>query len=458
MEESKQKLKRLTQALEDHSAEGIEILASEPSRLIQLTIYLIGAILVVAFLWSFIGRADVIVTASGTLRPDSDVRRFYAPIEGELVDIFIAEGQPVTEGDVLARLNARGAIRIASQSLEAKLKLANAKREFERFASRKELMQRQAQALEKQIEIARRQHEKRMLEGMGKLGEAQKSSLQEARGNVTKASRSREVARAELEKYQRLYNLPGGGGVARDEVETVRSKLVNAEADFKVAEAKLGELDFLLSKQYSEAREKFEGSDQQLTALQIEHDAKLDEIQREAIKVEINLRSAELEADVASRISFGNIDEDNYLRILAPVSGVITEVAFTQRGDKVQANTPLGGIAARDSRPVLKIEIRESDRAFLRVGQGVKMKFNAFPFQRYGFIEGKLEYISPSTQLSEKLQVPVYKGRVNLRRDYFEIEGEQLPLRFGMEAIAEIVVRQRRIFDLVLDPFRKLKG
>ncbi len=458
MDENGAELKRLTQALEDHSAEGIEILASEPSRLIQLTISLIAGILVVAFLWSFIGHADVIVTATGTLGPDSDVRRFYAPIEGELVDIFIAEGQPVAEGDVLARLNARGAIRIASKSLEANLNLVNAKREVERFVDRKKLMLRRVQALERQIDIARSQHEKRVVEGMAKLGEAQKAKLAEARGNLEKAIRTLEVAREELAKYERLYKLPGGGGVARDEVEQARSALVIAGADHKVAGAKLGELDFILSNQYDEALAKLEGSDQELTALQIEHDLKLDEIQREANKVQVQLRSAELEADVASRITFDNIDEDNFLRILAPVSGVITEVSFTQRGDKIQANTPLGGIAAHDARLVLRIEIKESDRAFLRVGQGVKMKFNAFPFQRYGFIEGKLEYISPSTQVSDKLQIPVYKGRVNLRKEFFEIEEEQLPLRFGMEAIAEIVVRQRRIFDLVLDPFRKLKG
>lgn len=458
MNDSEARLQRLTDALGDHSAEGIEILASEPSKMIQGLIGLIAALLLVAFAWSFIGRADVIVSAGGALSPDSDVRRFYAPIEGELVDIFIAEGQPVSEGDVLARLNARGAIQIASRSLEADLQLVNAERQQQRFIGRKELLQRQVEALGRQVIIARSLHEKRIAEGMVKMGEAQRAKLQEARGNIDKAARVYEVAKRELAKYRRLFSMEGGGGVSRDEVERVRSELVVAEANYNLAQAKLGELDFLLSSEHAEARARLEGSDRELIELQIQRDTLLDEIQQEQNRVDIELRRAQLEADAASRIKFENIDEDNFLKILAPVSGVVTEVAYTQRGDKVQANTPLGSIAAQDARSVLKIDIAEADRAFLRVGQDVKIKFNAFPYQRYGFIEGKLEYISPTTQASSGASIPVYKGRVGLERSFFTIENERLPLRFGMQATAEIVVRKRRIFDLVLDPFRDLKG
>lgn len=458
MSNSDDKLQRLSQALEDHSTEGVAILAAEPSRLISGTILLIVALLLSGLVWSFFGRADVIVSAPGILSPDSEVRRFYAPIEGELVDVFIAEGQPVSEGDVVARLNARGAIQVATDSLEADLKLTTARRDQQRFPSRKLLLQRQVEALERQIEIARNQHEKRVAEGMAKLGQSQKATLEEGRGNLEKAHRVLEVARSEFAKYQRLFNMEGGGGISGNQVEEKRSELVVAEANYNLAEARLGELDFQLSNEYAQAKAELEGSDRQLTELQIEHDALLDQMQYEENKVLVELKRAELEAEAASRVKFENIDEDNFLRILAPVTGVITEVKFTQPGDKVQANTPLGGIAAEDARPVLKIEISESDRAFLKVGQTVKMKFNAFSYQRYGFISGTLEYISPSTRVSDTIQQPVYRGRVTLERDYFEVEEERIPLRYGMRATAEVVVRKRRLIDLALDPFRKLKG
>ncbi len=458
MSDNEQKMLSLARALEDHSAEGIEILASEPPRLIRLTLVLIASLLLVALVWSFFGRADVIVSAPGTLSPGAEIRRFYAPIEGELVDIFIAEGQPVVKGDVIARLNARGAVKAAAEALEAELRLANARRELQRFPARKQLMERQVQALEDRIESARKRHEKRVVEGMNKLAAQQQAQLQQARGRVLTSKRALDVARLELEKFQRLFNSPGGGGVSKTQVETRRSEFVSAREEHKLAQAKFSELEFQLSSEYAEAKAALEASDQELNELLIEKDSLLDKIQYEQDKVQVALRGAELEAEAAERVKFENIDEDNFLRILAPVSGVLTDVKFTQPGDKIQAHTPLGGIAEEGARPVLKIEIPERDRAFLAVGQTVKMKFNAFAYQRYGFIEGTLEYLSPSTRVSEKSQVPVYQGRVTLERDFFEVDARQYPLRYGMQATAEIVVRKRRLIDLALDPFRNLEG
>ena len=82
MSANDEKLRRLSAALEDHSAEGIEILYSEPSGMITATIMLMLLIVVSALVWSFVGRADVIVTAPGVLGPEDEVRRVYAPING----------------------------------------------------------------------------------------------------------------------------------------------------------------------------------------------------------------------------------------------------------------------------------------------------------------------------------------------------------------------------------------
>jgi HlyD family secretion protein len=143
---------------------------------------------------------------------------------------------------------------------------------------------------------------------------------------------------------------------------------------------------------------------------------------------------------------------------VAPASGVVTQVTSTQPGDKIQANTPLGGIAPGNARAVLQVEIAEQDRAFLREGLPVKLKFSAFPYQRYGVIDGRLEYISPATKPSAQTKQPVYEARVTLERDHYEVADTKYPLRYGMTATAEVVVRERRMIDLALDPFRQIGG
>jgi HlyD family secretion protein len=451
-------MKRLSEALNEHSAEGIEILYAEPSRLFGAMILLIGGLLAAALVWSFFGRADVIVSANGVLSPQQDVRRIYAPIQGELVDLYMTEGLPVSEGDILARLNAREAIQAATNALDAELKLTEAEQEYREFPQHKQLLQRQAEALQRQIETQAGLHEKRVAEGLSKLAESQKAKLEEARGNLEKARIANNTARSESEKYQRLYRLPGGGGVSKNQVDEKRNAYLAAQANYKLAQARLGELDFQLSEEYAKAKADLEGSDQQLTELRIEYETLKNKIEREENQIELKLRSARLSAEAAERIRFENIDEDNFLRVLAPVSGVVTDVTYTQVGDKVQANTPLGSIAPEDATPILKVDILERDRGFLREGLPVRMKFSAFPYQRYGFIEGTLDYISPTAQGGGEGRGPVYKGHISLEKMHITVEDNDYPLRFGMAATAEIVVRKRRLIDLALDPLRKLQG
>jgi len=455
MSANDEKLKRLSAALDDHGAEGIEILYSEPSRMIAATIMLMLLVVVSALVWSFIGRADVIVSAPGVLGPEDEVRRVYAPINGELTDIYVTEGAPVAEGDLLARLNARDAIQLATNALEAELALKQAEQEHRDFPARRELLQRHADALQAQIETAENLHEKRVSEGLAKLAQAQKAKLEEARGTLEKAGRARDAAKREWGRLQRLNTRPGGGGVSKNKVEEAHDAYLASETDYKLAEARLGELEFQLSEEYAKAKVELDSGDQKLEELRIEHEQALNDIRQEDYRVELKYRSARLAAEAATRITFDNIDAENYLRILAPVSGVVTYVASTQKGDKVQANTPLISIAPKGVRSVLKIDIDEKDRGFLHEGLPVRMKFSAFPYQRYGFITGTLDYISPATQRSQS-DTLVYKGHVSLDKDYYEVNEVDYPVRYGMAALAEVVVRKRRLIDMAIDPLRKL--
>jgi len=452
------RLEPLNEALEEHGAEGIAILTEEPRRLIEATVAAVAALIVIALAWSFIGRADVIVTADGALAPESEVRRIYAPVDGELADIYIAEGQPVKKDDVIGRINARGAIEAATNALDARLKLEDAEHEWQQFPQKKALMQRKADALKAQIEVAEHQHENRIAEGTSKLAQAQKAQIDAARSNIDNAVRARDLAKGEADKFARLFTLPGGGGVSQTQVEEKKSTYLQSENNVRIAQAKLAELEAQSSHEFAQAKAQLEGSGETLTNLRIEYDATLRDIANTEDKLRLQVQTARLAADAAARIRFENIDKDNFLLVLAPVSGVITDVTTTQPGDKIQANTPLGGIAPANARPVVKVEIAEQDRAFLREGQHVKLKFNAFAYQRYGVISGVLEYISPATKPSARTKQPVYEGRVTLARDYYAIGDTKYPLRYGMTATAEIVVRERRLIDFALDPFRQVAG
>ena len=451
-------LRPLTDALEGHTAEGIALLTAQPWRFTHAVVLTMVSLVACALIWSFVGRVDVIVIAPGGLLPDSDVRRLYAPVDGELVNLYIAEGQPVSKGDVIARLNARGAVEAAANALQAQLKREDAEREWKQFPDKKALLERRHAALKQAMELEEHQHERRVAEGTGKLGWAQGAQIQEARTLLDEARRARNVAQEESDKFSRLFASAGGGGLSQLQVDSKRHALHAADNGYRVAQSRLSELSARHSLEQSQAKAQLETSGQQLNRLRVQYEAAEKEISITEEKLRLQLQAARLAAEAAARIRFENIDQDNFLLILAPVAGVVTDVTSTQPGDKIQANTPLGGIAPANARPVLKIEIAERDRAFLREGLPAKLKFNAFPYQRHGLITGTLEYISPATKPSAQTKQPIYEGRISLDRDHYLVAETKYPLRYGMAASAEVVVRERRVIDLALDPFRQVGG
>jgi hemolysin D len=448
----------LADALGDHSSEGISILTAEPWGVLHALIYTMITLVASALVWSFIGRADVIVTEQGTLAPASEVRRFYAPIDGELANLYVAEGQPVTKGDVLARLNARGAVEAAGNAMQAQLKLENAEREWRQFPEKKALLEQKAATLRQAMDLEEHQHQKRTALGTSTLVEEEKAQMAEARTNVEETKRARDAAQLEAEKYERVYAAASGAGVSQIQVEAKKNARLAAENAYRLAQSRVAELAARQSQDLVQAQVQLESSGEQLKKLRLDYEAATSELATAEQTLRLQLDAARAEADAASRIRFEHIDKDNYLQIIAPVSGVVTDLTSTQPGDKVQANSPLGGIAPGGSRAVVKVEIAENDRAFLHEGLPVKLKFNAFPFQRYGVINGTLEYVSPATKPASQTKQPVYEARVSLERDYYEVAATKYPLRYGMMATVEIVVRERRLIDLALDPFRQVGG
>jgi hemolysin D len=448
----------LADSLGDHSSEGIAILAAEPWRALYALVYTMIALVLCALVGSFIGQADVIVTEQGELAPASELRRFYAPVDGELVNLYVAEGQPVAKGDVLARLNARGAVEAAGNAMQAQLKLENAERDWRQFPERKALLEQKAATLRQAMELEERQDQKRTALGTSKLVDEERAQMAEARTNVEDTRRARDAAQLEADKFERVFASPGGGGLSLIQVESKRNARQAAENAYRLAQSRVNELTARQSQELTQAESQLESSGEQLKKLRLDYEAAANELATAEDKLRLQLETARAEADAAARIRFENLDKNNFLQIVAPVSGVVTDLTSTQPGDKVQANTPLGGIAPRNSRSIVKVEIAENDRAFLREGLPVKLKFNAFPYQRYGVINGTLDYVSPATKPASQTRQPVYEARVTLERDYYQVAETRYPLRYGMTATVEIVVRERRLIDLALDPFRQIGG
>lgn len=91
----------------------------------------------------------------------------------------------------------------------------------------------------------------------------------------------------------------------------------------------------------------------------------------------------------------------------------------------------------------------------------VKLKFDEFPFESYDVVKGKLTWVAPNskvTQVTPGNNVASYDIEVGLNQSCIKYQGRCIPLRSGQPATAEVVIRNRRIIDFLLDPFTKLKN
>jgi HlyD family secretion protein len=93
------------------------------------------------------------------------------------------------------------------------------------------------------------------------------------------------------------------------------------------------------------------------------------------------------------------------------------------------------------------------------VGLPVKIKFDAYPFQDYGIVEGRVIYVSPDSKTVQSPQGSreVFELDIELNQSYIQTSNKRINLTPGQTATAEVIIRQRRVVDFFLDPFRKLQ-
>ena len=116
--------------------------------------------------------------------------------------------------------------------------------------------------------------------------------------------------------------------------------------------------------------------------------------------------------------------------VRSPIDGTIYDFPIGKAGSVVQPGQMLAQIAPKNTPFVLKAKIASQDSGFLEKGMPVKMKFDAYPFQDYGVLAGKVKWISPNSKVEETQQgkVEVYELEVTLDEPYVETANQRILL------------------------------
>jgi membrane fusion protein len=145
------------------------------------------------------------------------------------------------------------------------------------------------------------------------------------------------------------------------------------------------------------------------------------------------------------------------LVITAPADGVVTTI-LAERGQSVTAGAPLLSIIPEGAALHAQLLVPSRAAGFLAEGQQVALRYQAFPFQRFGSARGVVKEISRTliapgdTQLPLTLAEPAYRVTVVLDRQAVRAYAKDFPLQAGMLLEADIALDRRRLVDWLFDP------
>lgn len=383
-----------------------------------------GGIVALLFLGEFTRTAQV----NGWLLPQEGVVRVQAPRPGIVGSVGVKEGAQVRKGDILLTLSdeLQSSRLGATQAQIAQLLGERRASLGQELVQQQRLLAQQDRALADRM-AALQSEQDQMEREIGLLRE-----------RVAIAARAEALHRKQHEE----------GFISEMRLQQVQAELLEQRARLGAAER--GRLTAERERMNVQA----ERAD---LPLKIGRDLSL--LERSISQLEQELAEAEARREFV---------------VVAPQDGTVTAIQALP-GAKADTGTPLLSIVPSSSR--LEAHLYAPSRAvgFVRPGQRVLLRYQAYPYQRFGQYEGVVASVSRAalspgelaaelaglptlTGLAAGAAEPVYRITVNLASQSVTAYGAQVQLQPGMTLEADVALERRRLFEWVLDPLYAVTG
>jgi multidrug efflux pump subunit AcrA (membrane-fusion protein) len=383
-------LKRAT--LENES----EMLPRDPPPwIVRSTAWILIAMFLIAILVAIVVHLPETVRAPFVLVPQEGADPIQSPRLGIVRKVCVGEGQTVAANDELFVLQSD-----EIRGLDTQLHTL-----IEDLRTREESLAKADSAHNSLLEI--------------KIAEIAQGES-EVKFREKHASSSRELV-AGMEALSKT------GGISKVELLRLRLDLAASEKDQSVAQRTLQQIRL--------ERQRIETEHSRLRS------EALSEIEK------IRFRIAGLQNDLQS-------SEKNMLSVRAPYAGVIISLAQQNAGNVVQNGQELCQMARHDSKPRARLALSEAGLPRLAIGQRVRFFFEAFPYQRYGAVNARLDWISPSAVATP--EGPRFVGLASLETSESPARKKPLAIKVGMRGEARIVVGRRTLIQYAFEPIRQL--
>ena len=372
-------------------------------------------LLIAVALWGQYTRRERV---EGYLALDTGAARVLFPDSGRLTELLVKEGDEVKAGDALAKISLDRSTGASGSTSEIVA---------QEMASRRVMLEKeQVQWRDlgtQQVEQVRR----RMKDLENELSQIDREmKLQEVRIKSAK------------EQLERYHGLAG-------EKKFVSEALVKAKQDEVTdQEIKLQ----TLRRQRSQVERDLASARMEEPAIQLKSRAQVDQVSRQISELQEGMAQVEAKRETVIR---------------APMAGVVTNVAVS-RGQSVAADGALATVLPKGSGMHVELLVPTRAVGFVKPGQEVVLRYEAFPHERFGQYAGMVTTIGRDvwTQgerigpLSAK--EPVYRVDVKVDRQSVSALGQEYALRPGMLVNADLLLERRTLLEWIFEPVMSLKG
>jgi membrane fusion protein len=368
-----------------------------PPWIVRWTAWLLLGFLCFAFIGAIVVKLPETVHCSFILVPATGSDPIQSPHQGILSRVSVSEGEVVKKGAELFVLRSD-----EIRGLNTQFRTLN-----EDLRSKEQSLTQGDSAYKAQVSM-------------------KESEIEQAKSEVkfreNHAKTSRDLA-------DRMEKLAQEGGFSEIDLVRMKLDLAGSEKDLSVAQKTLQQIN--LDRQRMET----------------EHNRLRGEQRAEIEK--FKMRTSALKADLE------NAQED-LLTVRSPYDGVIISLEQRTVGSVVQQGQVLCQLSPEDAQPRARMIVNEGGLAKLAVAQRVRYFFEAYPYQRYGAVGGKLDWISPSTVTTADGSHFVALASLD-RAEIPRPGGKALPLRVGMRGDAHIIVGDRAPIEYMLEPIHELR-
>jgi membrane fusion protein len=304
-------------------------------------------------------------------------------------------------------------------------------------------------------------------------------------GSASEAVTAEMVARrAILEKEQSQWRELGAQQIeqTRRRVKDLQNELEQVEREMRLQETRVKSTREQADRFRALAGEKFisDVASKQKQDEVTDQEIKLQALRRQRAQVERDLASARMEEpaielrsraqveQVSRQISelqqgMAQAEARRETVIHAPMAGVVTNVAVNM-GQSIAADAPLATVLPKGSGMHVELLVPTRAIGFIKPGQEVVLRYEAFPHERFGQYRGKVTEIGRNVWTQgERIgplaaREPVYRVDVQLERQNVSALGQDYNLRPGMLVNADLLLERRTLLEWVFEPVLQLKG